>query len=60
MVEKYHGSPDNGTLKEARREKNKKIVGEDWLSKKRVKLNELNFLAADRQKWNEFVDNLRS
>jgi hypothetical protein len=60
MVEKYQGPPYNGTLKETRREEDQKIVGEDWLSKKRVKLNELNFLSADIQKWKESVDNLRS
>jgi hypothetical protein len=35
MMEKYQRPPCNGTLKEARREEDQKIVGEDRLSKKR-------------------------
>jgi hypothetical protein len=33
-MEKYQRSPYNGTLREARREEDKKIVGEDRLSKR--------------------------
>jgi hypothetical protein len=35
MMEKYQKLPYNGTLREAGREEDQKIVGEDWLSKKR-------------------------
>jgi hypothetical protein len=35
MIEKYQRPPYNGTLKEAGREEDQKIVGEDRLSKKR-------------------------
>jgi hypothetical protein len=38
--------------------KTKKTVGGDRLAGR--SWNELRFLAADRQKWKEFVDNLRS
>jgi hypothetical protein len=34
-MEKHQWLPYNGTPREARREEDQKIVGEDWLSKKR-------------------------
>jgi hypothetical protein len=41
MMEKYKRPPYNGTLREAGREEDQKVVGEDWLSKKRreVRMN---------------------
>jgi hypothetical protein len=36
MMEKYQKLPYNGTLREAGREEDQKIAGEDQLSKKRV------------------------
>jgi hypothetical protein len=35
MMEKYQRPPYNGTLREAGREEDRKVVGEDRLSKKR-------------------------
>jgi hypothetical protein len=56
---KYRRPPSYGILKEAGRETDLRIAGEDRLSKKRVRSwNELRFLAADRQKWKELVDNM--
>jgi hypothetical protein len=58
MMEKYQRQPYNGTHRETGRPKNSwrrsviKEEGRSW--------NELRFLAADRQKWKEFLDNLRS
>jgi hypothetical protein len=61
MTEKYQRPPYNGTLREAEREEDQKIVGKERLLKKAGRSwNELMFLEADRQKWKEFVDNLRS
>jgi hypothetical protein len=36
MTEKYRRPPYNGTLREAGREEDQRIAGEDRLSKKRV------------------------
>jgi hypothetical protein len=60
MMEKYQTPPYNGTLREAGREEDQnnwkrsviKEAGRSW--------NEVRFLAAHREKWKEFVDNLRS
>jgi hypothetical protein len=61
MMEKHQRPPYNGTLRESGREEDQKIFGEDRLSEKVGKSwNELSFVAADRQKWKEFVDNLHS
>jgi hypothetical protein len=54
---KYQKPPYYGTLKEAGRPKTSwrlvtKEVDRSW--------NELQFLAADRQKWKELIDNLCS
>jgi hypothetical protein len=55
---KYQRPPYYGILREAGRPKNSwsrsviKEAGRSW--------NELRFLAADRQKWKELVDNLQS
>jgi hypothetical protein len=57
MTEKYQRPPYNGTLGEAARQEDQKVVAEDQLSKKR---GEVRFLATDRQKRKEFVDNLCS
>jgi hypothetical protein len=35
MMEEYQGPAYNGTLRETGREEDQKIVGKDWLSKKR-------------------------
>jgi hypothetical protein len=61
MMEKYQRPPCSGNLREAGREEDQKIFGEDRVIKEVGRSwNELRFLAADRQKWKEFVDNLRS
>ena len=58
---KYQKLPDYGTLKEVGREEDLRIAGEDRSSKEWGRSwNELRFLAADRQKWKELIDNLCS
>jgi hypothetical protein len=60
MMDKYQRLPYSGTLREAKRgiPKNSwrrsiiKEAGRSW--------NEISFLAAARQNWKEFVDNLCS
>jgi len=47
-------------LKEAGREKDLRLAGEDRSPKVGRSWNELRFLAADRQKWKELTDNLCS
>jgi hypothetical protein len=57
-MERYQKRPYYGTLREIGRPKNSsrrstiKEVGRSW--------NELEFLAADRQKWKGLIDNLCS
>jgi hypothetical protein len=61
MMEKYQRLPYNGTLREVGTEEDQK---NSWrrsvIKEARRSWNELRFLAADRQKWKELVDNLRS
>jgi hypothetical protein len=49
-----------GILREEARKVDQKIAGEIGYQKAGRSWNELSFLAADRQKWKELVDNLRS
>jgi hypothetical protein len=58
---KYQKPPYYGTLKEAGREEDLRLAGEDRSPKKWVRSwNEQYFLAADRQKRKELIDNLCS
>jgi hypothetical protein len=58
-VGKYERPPYYGILKEEEREEHLRIAGEDRVFKEAGRSwNEIRFLAADRQKWKELVDNL--
>jgi hypothetical protein len=53
-IQKYQSTPFTGTLKEAGREDDQNIVGENRLSKKRGEA-EMMFLSADGQKWDGII-----
>jgi len=55
---KYQKRPYFGALKEAGREEDLTVAGEDQSSRKRVEAEGTKFLAADRQKWKELIHNL--
>jgi hypothetical protein len=57
---KYQRPPYYGILREAGREEELRNWRRSVIKEAGRSWNELRFLAADRQKWKELVDNVRS